>query len=165
MSNTNTPFTTVYVFGCKFNTCLILQGRYSRHIYFPILMYSERKTEQSLFVQWVFCHALSSLHFFNCFILVICCPTFPTLLEFQTVAMNSSFVLLFPVLHRCHGNTQLRLQQNHNVQDEVLNPSSLLSTSRHTSDFRFVLRLLPLPTSVLKLCFQPKSSKDRRTKK
>lgn len=41
------------------------------------------------------------------------------------------------VLHRCHGNTQLRLQQNHNVQDEVLNPSSLLSTSRHTSDFSF----------------------------
>lgn len=92
--------------------------------------------------------------------LVICCPTFPTLLEFQTVAINSSFVLLSPVLHRCHGNTQLRLQQNHNVQDEVLNPSSLLSTSRHTSDFRFVLRLLLLPTSVIKLCFQQKPRKS-----
>lgn len=132
MANTNTPFRTVCVFGCTFNTCSL----------------------QHLALLCTFSIAL---------FLVICCPTFPTLLEFQTVAINSSFVLLFPVLHRCHGNTQLRLQQNHNVQDEVLNPSSLLSTSRHTSDFRFVLRLLLLPTSVIKLCFQPKSSKDRRS--
>lgn len=71
-------------------------------------------------------------------------------------------VVLFPVLHRCHGNTQLRLQQNHNVQDEVLNPSSLLSTSRHTPDFRFVLPLLHLSTLVPKLCLPPKASKDTR---
>lgn len=66
-------------------------------------------------------------------------------------------MLLFPVLHRCHGNPQLRLQQNHNVQDEVLNPSSLISNSRHTCDFRLVLLLLCLSAVVSKLCFQSKT--------
>ncbi|XP_044060737.1 death ligand signal enhancer isoform X2 [Siniperca chuatsi] len=38
------------------------------------------------------------------------------------------------VLHRCHGNTPLRLPQNHHVEDEVVNSSTVLSTSRHSSD-------------------------------
>ncbi|XP_030001139.1 death ligand signal enhancer [Sphaeramia orbicularis] len=38
------------------------------------------------------------------------------------------------VLHRCHSNTPLRLPQSHHVEDEVLNTSSVLSTSRHSSD-------------------------------
>lgn len=36
------------------------------------------------------------------------------------------------VLHRCHG--PLRLHQNHHVEDEVINTSSLLSNSLHSSD-------------------------------
>ncbi|XP_035525411.1 death ligand signal enhancer isoform X2 [Morone saxatilis] len=38
------------------------------------------------------------------------------------------------VLHRCYGNSPLRLPQNHHVEDEVINSSTVLSTSRHTSD-------------------------------
>ncbi|XP_034454815.1 death ligand signal enhancer [Hippoglossus hippoglossus] len=38
------------------------------------------------------------------------------------------------VLHRCHGSTSLRLPQNHHVEDEVFNSSTVLSTSRHSSD-------------------------------
>ncbi|XP_011608983.2 death ligand signal enhancer [Takifugu rubripes] len=38
------------------------------------------------------------------------------------------------VLQRCYGNTQLRLPQNHHVEDEVINTSAALSTSRHGSD-------------------------------
>lgn len=38
------------------------------------------------------------------------------------------------VLHRCHSNTPLRLPQSHHVEDEVLNTSTALSTSRHSSD-------------------------------
>ncbi|XP_060904216.1 death ligand signal enhancer isoform X4 [Labrus mixtus] len=38
------------------------------------------------------------------------------------------------VLHRCHGSVPLRLTQNHHVEDEVINNSTLLSTSRHSSD-------------------------------
>lgn len=38
------------------------------------------------------------------------------------------------VLQRCYGNTQLRLPQNHHVEDEVINSSAVLSTSRHGSD-------------------------------
>ncbi|XP_040904946.1 death ligand signal enhancer isoform X2 [Toxotes jaculatrix] len=38
------------------------------------------------------------------------------------------------VLHRCHGSTPLRLPQNHHVEDEVINSSTVLSTSRHSSD-------------------------------
>ncbi|KAG7230298.1 hypothetical protein INR49_024402 [Caranx melampygus] len=38
------------------------------------------------------------------------------------------------VLHRCHGSITLRLPQNHHVEDEVINSSSVLSTSRHASD-------------------------------
>ncbi|XP_070818065.1 death ligand signal enhancer [Chaetodon trifascialis] len=38
------------------------------------------------------------------------------------------------VLHRCYCNTPLRLPQNHHVEDEVINSSTVLSTSRHTSD-------------------------------
>lgn len=112
----------------------------------------------ALFNTWL-SYALFQSHYFRWFV----APPFQLSLNFKLWQLIPLFVLLFPVLHRCHGNTQLRLQQNHNVQDEVLNPSSLLSTSRHTSDFRFVLRLLLLPTSVIKLCFQPKSSKDRRS--
>uniref|UniRef100_A0A3B4WE16 DAP3 binding cell death enhancer 1 n=1 Tax=Seriola lalandi dorsalis TaxID=1841481 RepID=A0A3B4WE16_SERLL len=40
------------------------------------------------------------------------------------------------VLHRCHGSTPLRLPQNHHVEDEVISSSSILSTSRHSSDSR-----------------------------
>lgn len=38
------------------------------------------------------------------------------------------------VLYRYHANGPLRLPQNHHVEDEVINTSSLLSTSRHSSD-------------------------------
>ncbi|XP_018554991.1 LOW QUALITY PROTEIN: death ligand signal enhancer [Lates calcarifer] len=38
------------------------------------------------------------------------------------------------VLHRFHGSTTLRLPQNHHVEDEVINSSTVLSTSRHSSD-------------------------------
>ncbi|KAK2904130.1 death ligand signal enhancer [Channa argus] len=38
------------------------------------------------------------------------------------------------VLHRCHGSNPLRLPQNHHVEDEVINSSTVLSTSRHSSD-------------------------------
>ncbi|KAM6953319.1 death ligand signal enhancer [Aplochiton taeniatus] len=38
------------------------------------------------------------------------------------------------VLNRCHGNAPLRLPQNHHVEDEVINSSTLLSTSRHSPD-------------------------------
>jgi len=38
------------------------------------------------------------------------------------------------VLHRYHVNTPLRLPQNHHVEDEVINTSTVLSTSRHPSD-------------------------------
>ncbi|XP_062250096.1 death ligand signal enhancer [Platichthys flesus] len=38
------------------------------------------------------------------------------------------------VLHRCHGSSSLRLPQNHHVDDEVLNSSTVLATSRHSSD-------------------------------
>ncbi|KAM7000172.1 death ligand signal enhancer isoform 2-T2 [Tautogolabrus adspersus] len=38
------------------------------------------------------------------------------------------------VLHRCHGSVPLRLTQNHHVEDEVINSSTLLSTSRNSSD-------------------------------
>ncbi|XP_041654070.1 death ligand signal enhancer isoform X2 [Cheilinus undulatus] len=38
------------------------------------------------------------------------------------------------VLHRCHGSVPLRLTQSHHVEDEVINSSTLLSTSRHSSD-------------------------------
>ncbi|CAG06254.1 unnamed protein product, partial [Tetraodon nigroviridis] len=38
------------------------------------------------------------------------------------------------VLQRCHGNAQLRLPQNHHVEDEVVSSSAVLSTSRHGSD-------------------------------
>ncbi|CAJ1058503.1 death ligand signal enhancer isoform X2 [Xyrichtys novacula] len=37
-------------------------------------------------------------------------------------------------LHRFHGSVPLRLSQNHHVEDEVLNSSSVLSTSRQSSD-------------------------------
>ncbi|XP_076595912.1 death ligand signal enhancer isoform X2 [Chaetodon auriga] len=38
------------------------------------------------------------------------------------------------VLHRCYSSTPLRLPQSHHVEDEVINSSTVLSTSRHTSD-------------------------------
>ncbi|XP_072295731.1 death ligand signal enhancer [Eucyclogobius newberryi] len=38
------------------------------------------------------------------------------------------------VLHRYHANGPLRLPQNHHVEDEVINTSSLLSNTRHCSD-------------------------------
>lgn len=38
------------------------------------------------------------------------------------------------VLHRCHGSNPLRLPQNHHVEDEVINGSTVLSSSRHSSD-------------------------------
>uniref|UniRef100_A0A665TCD6 DAP3 binding cell death enhancer 1 n=1 Tax=Echeneis naucrates TaxID=173247 RepID=A0A665TCD6_ECHNA len=38
------------------------------------------------------------------------------------------------VLHRCHGSTPLRLPQNHHVEDEVINSSSVFSTSRNSSE-------------------------------
>ncbi|KAM8733786.1 death ligand signal enhancer [Acanthopagrus schlegelii] len=38
------------------------------------------------------------------------------------------------VLHRYNGSNPLRLPQNHHVEDEVINSSTVLSTSRHTSD-------------------------------
>ncbi|CAK6956603.1 death ligand signal enhancer [Scomber scombrus] len=38
------------------------------------------------------------------------------------------------VLHRWHANTPLRLPQNHHVEDEFINTSTVLSTSRHPSD-------------------------------
>lgn len=38
------------------------------------------------------------------------------------------------VLHRCHGSVPLRLTQSHYVDDEVINGSTVLSTSRHSSD-------------------------------
>uniref|UniRef100_A0A3P9IKM7 Death ligand signal enhancer n=1 Tax=Oryzias latipes TaxID=8090 RepID=A0A3P9IKM7_ORYLA len=39
-------------------------------------------------------------------------------------------------LHRFHGSHTLRLTPNHHVEDEVLNTSAALSTSRHPSDGR-----------------------------
>uniref|UniRef100_A0A3B4EVB6 DAP3 binding cell death enhancer 1 n=1 Tax=Pundamilia nyererei TaxID=303518 RepID=A0A3B4EVB6_9CICH len=41
------------------------------------------------------------------------------------------------VLHRYHGNSTLRLSQNHHVEDEVINSSAVLSTSRHSPDNRY----------------------------
>lgn len=41
------------------------------------------------------------------------------------------------VLHRCHGSAPLRLPQNHYVEDEVINSSTALSTSRHSSGSGF----------------------------
>ncbi|XP_061581216.1 death ligand signal enhancer isoform X2 [Cololabis saira] len=38
------------------------------------------------------------------------------------------------VLHRYHGSNTLRLPQNHHVEDEVINGSAVLSTSRHSSE-------------------------------
>ncbi|KAM9357474.1 death ligand signal enhancer isoform 2-T2 [Symphorus nematophorus] len=38
------------------------------------------------------------------------------------------------VLQRCYGNNPLRLSQNHHVEDEVINSSTVLSTSRHSCD-------------------------------
>lgn len=38
------------------------------------------------------------------------------------------------VLHRYNSSSPLRLPQNHHVEDEVINSSTVLSTSRHTSD-------------------------------
>ncbi|XP_068596556.1 death ligand signal enhancer isoform X2 [Brachionichthys hirsutus] len=37
-------------------------------------------------------------------------------------------------LHRCYGNNPLRLPQTHHVEDEVINSSTILSTSHHSSD-------------------------------
>ncbi|XP_077388528.1 death ligand signal enhancer isoform X2 [Festucalex cinctus] len=42
--------------------------------------------------------------------------------------------LAWRVLHRYHTSTPLRLPQNHHVEDEVINTSTVLSTSRNTSD-------------------------------
>ncbi|XP_061644040.1 death ligand signal enhancer isoform X1 [Phyllopteryx taeniolatus] len=42
--------------------------------------------------------------------------------------------LAWRVLHRYHTSTSLRLPQNHHVEDEVLNTSTVLSTSRNSSD-------------------------------
>lgn len=38
------------------------------------------------------------------------------------------------VLHRFHSNAPLRLPQSHHVEDEVINTSNVLSTSRHSLD-------------------------------
>ncbi|XP_045062052.1 DAP3-binding cell death enhancer 1-like isoform X1 [Coregonus clupeaformis] len=38
------------------------------------------------------------------------------------------------VLSRCHGNAPLRQSQNHHVEDEVINTSTLLSTGCHSPD-------------------------------
>lgn len=71
----------------------------------------------------------------------------------------------FSVLHRCYGNTQLRLSQNHHVEDEVINSSTVLSTSRHISDCRFVSRPLLLSSPLLKLCVLTKSLEREERKK
>ncbi|XP_077434694.1 death ligand signal enhancer isoform X2 [Vanacampus margaritifer] len=42
--------------------------------------------------------------------------------------------LAWRVLHRYHTSTPLRLPQNHHVEDEVINTSTVLSTSRNASD-------------------------------
>ncbi|KAM9834619.1 death ligand signal enhancer [Syngnathus typhle] len=42
--------------------------------------------------------------------------------------------LAWRVLHRYHTSTPLRLPQNHHVEDEVINTSTVLSTSINTSD-------------------------------
>ncbi|KAL6475919.1 hypothetical protein MHYP_G00144180 [Metynnis hypsauchen] len=42
--------------------------------------------------------------------------------------------LLGRVLSRCHGNGPLRLSNGHHVEDEVISSSTVLSTSRLTSD-------------------------------
>lgn len=93
----------------------------------------------------------------------------PTLPEFWPVGINSWFVLFvsfhhFSALHRCYGNTQLRLSQNHHVEDEVINTSTVLSTSRHVSDCRFISRPLLLSSPLLKLCVLTKSL-EREEKK
>lgn len=94
----------------------------------------------------------------------------PTLPEFWPVGINSWFVLFLSfhhisVLHRCYGNTQLRLSQNHHVEDEVINTSTVFSTSRHASDCRFVSRPLLLSSPLLKLCVLTKSLKREERKK
>lgn len=94
----------------------------------------------------------------------------PTLPEFWPRGINSWFVLFvsfhhFSVLHRCYGNTQLRLSQNHHVEDEVINTSTVLSTSRHASDCRFVSLPLLLSSPLLKLCVLTKSLEREERKK
>ncbi|XP_066498350.1 death ligand signal enhancer isoform X2 [Hoplias malabaricus] len=42
--------------------------------------------------------------------------------------------LLGRALTRCHGTGPLRLSNGHHVEDEVINSSTVLSTSRHVSD-------------------------------
>ncbi|XP_057707253.1 death ligand signal enhancer [Corythoichthys intestinalis] len=42
--------------------------------------------------------------------------------------------LAWRVLHRYHTSTPLRLPQNHHVEDEVINTSTVLSASRNSSD-------------------------------
>lgn len=69
-----------------------------------------------------------------------------------TLMSNFCCFFSFTVLHRCNGNTSLRLPQNHHVEDEVINTSTVLSTSRHTSDIRFFPHLRPLSISLFKLC-------------
>lgn len=90
--------------------------------------------------------------------------------EFWPVGINSWFVLFlsfpqFSVLHRCYGNTQLRLSQNHHVEDEVINSSTVLSTSRHVSDCRFVSHPLLLSSPLLRLCVLTKSLERKERKK
>lgn len=59
------------------------------------------------------------------------------------------------VLQRCYGNTQLRLPQNHHVEDEVINSSAVLSTSRHGSDSRYLFLSVSHPYGFI--CQNPRN--------
>lgn len=64
------------------------------------------------------------------------------LMCFRFLRLDYDFPLCFSVLQRYYGNTQLRLPQNHHVEDEVINTSAVLSTSRHGCDSWYCLSLV-----------------------
>ena len=71
------------------------------------------------------------------------------------------------VLHRYNSSNPLRLPQNHHVEDEVINSSTVLSTSRHTSDCWYFVHLKPLSFSLFTLlpCLRTRAQKENRKEK
>lgn len=120
-------------------------------------------------ISWSLFH-ISLFHYYYGAYFLYFNTNLPSLPELWPVGINSWFVLFlffhqFSVLHRCYGNTQLRLSQNHHVEDEVINSSTVLSTSRHVSDCRFVSHPLLLSSPLLKLCVLTKSLEREERKK
>lgn len=71
--------------------------------------------------------------------------------------LDYDFPVCLSVLQRYYGNTQLRLPQNHHVEDEVINTSAVLSTSRHGCDRWYCLYFPPI-SSPLSFLLKKKES-------